>query len=219
MKLLLNALFLLLVAIPVYAFDPVMTDITQPYEITTIDESDASASDYLGELSGFPVMYEVTSDRPFTLQAKVHQLYRAGEKPVPFSLIAIRQNERGGGVTEVARLNPADEDWQKIKSSQLGMTTWVSPVVTAAVESGTYRVEISTPENAGKYLLSFGTQETNDGYFATLAGIRRTQKFFDYSIFKMLSSSYVYYPLGIFFILFVGQRIWRYRKLIAPNAA
>jgi hypothetical protein len=217
MKYVLVVSLLFLGATPIFAFSPELTEITQPYEVFAIDEQAVHTQDYLGELEGFPIMYEVTSDEPFTLQAKVQQRYNPGTEPIAFSLIAIKQNERGGGVTEVTRLRPDTSDWQHIKDQQLGFSLWESPLLTAEVEPGTYKIEVSTPENLGKYLLSFGTKESDDGYFTSLAGIKRTQEFFGFSFFKLLSSAYVYYPLGVVLGLFIVQRIWTYRKLITQN--
>jgi hypothetical protein len=204
-------------AAPTFAFSPEITEVTRPYEVVTINEQAVLTQDYLGELTGLPIMYEVTSDEPFTLQARVQQRYNFGLEPIAFSLIAIKQDERGGGVTEVARLRLGAADWQRVKNSQLGFSLWEGVALSSAVESGTYRIEVSTPENQGKYLLSFGTQAADDGYFQSLAGVRRTQQFFGFSFFKLLSSSQVYYPLGALFVLFVIQRGWKYRKLITQN--
>jgi hypothetical protein len=166
---------------PTFTFSPEITEVARPYEVVTIDEQAVRTQDYLGELDGFPIMYEITSDEPFTLQAKVQQRYISGAEPLAFSLIVIRQNERGGGVTEVARLYPESSDWQRIKDSQLGFSLWQGSALSAAVEPGTYRIEVSTPENRGKYLLSFGDEEVDDGYFVSLAGVRLTQQFFDFT--------------------------------------
>lgn len=200
-----------------FAFNPEVTEITRPYEIVTIDKQAVQTVSYLGELTGFPVTYEITSDEPFTLQAQVRQRYRSGSDPVAFSVIVIKQNERGGGVTEVDRVRPDSSDWSIIKPSQLGFSLLEAPALRAAVQPGTYRIEVSTPENIGKYMLSFGTQEIEDGYFASLSGVRNIQKFFDFSVFRLLASSLVYYPLGIIIFLFIIQRGWKYRKQITHN--
>jgi hypothetical protein len=217
MKYLLAASLLFVGAAPTFAFTPEITEITRPYEIVTIDKQAVRTKDYLGELAGFPVMYEVTSDEPFILQARVQQLYQSGSEPAAFYHIPIKQNQRRGRVTEVARLRPDPSDWQRVKDSQLGFSLWEGTALLAEVEPGTYRIEVSTPENLGKYLLSFGNEAADDGYFETLSGVRRTQQFFGFSFFKLLSSSQVYYPLGIILGLFIIQRGWKYRKLITQN--
>lgn len=204
---------------PAQAFNPVIAEVGQPYEIITIEEQGESTQEYLGELVGFPVMYEVTSDESFALQVKLQQRYQPGGEPVDFSVIAIRKNERGGGVSEVARLQSSSTSWTKEKSSQLGMSVWESPVLMTDVQPGTYQIEVSTPDNVGKYLLYFGSKEVSDGYFQNLAGIYRTQRFFGFSPLNILLSSYIYYPLGIILFLYVGQKIWKHRKLISTDVS
>jgi hypothetical protein len=212
------AVFFLLV-VPAQAFNPVLTDVEQPYEIITIEERGDSTQEYLGELTGFPVMYEVTSDEPFTLQARLQQRYQPAGEPIDFSVIVIRKNERGGGVSEVARLQSSSTAWTRNKSSRLGMSVWESSALVADVQSGTYQIEVSTPDNLGKYLLYFGSEDVSGGYFQSLTGIYRTQKFFGFSPMSMLLSSYVYYPLGIILLLYVGHKIWKYRKLISADVS
>lgn len=210
-----SVLVLMMVGVAsVSAYELTVTEVTRPYEIMTVESDLGSEHVYLGELSDFPVMYEITGKEPFDIQARVRQRYNGSEKPVPFSLIVIRQNERGGGVTEVSRLRPGTDGWTMVKDSVFGMTFWESDVLFSAVEPGVYRIEISTPENIGRYMLILGDGEDMPGYFTTLANVRTTQKFFGYSVLKLLTSSYVYYTLGIFFILFIIQRTWKYRKSI-----
>ena len=218
MKYWLTALMVIMIAPSVYGFSPTVTQTSVPYEVVSTKDNVRQSQEYLGELEGFPVMYELTSDEPFTLQAYVRQKYRPGTDPLPLSLIAIRQNQRGGGVTEIARLTPESAQWQPVKSSALGITLLQSSLLSAQVEPGTYRIEISTPENAGKYLLTFGAEDSDDAYFAQLGGVWRTQQFFGYSFMRMLASSFVYYPLGILLLLFIIQRGWKYRTLVTHNA-
>jgi len=198
------------------AFSPVVTEITQPYEIITLDNEPEIQQQYLGDLQNYPVMYEITSEEDFALRVNISQ-YTGGDELTPFSLIAIRKNDRGGGVTEVGRLRFNADSWTSQRDSVLGMTMWSSADFVQAVGPGTYRIEISTPENQGKYLISFGSGDSAGGYFASLAGVRTTHQFYGYSIIKMLASSLVYYPLGILLLLFIMHRTWKYRALITKN--
>lgn len=208
--LLLCALFL---PILVGAFSPTITEIEQPYEIITVDYTAIGPTHYLGELENYPVMYEVTSEEPFVLSASVRQI-KSSSEPISFSLIAIRKNDRGGGVSEVGRQNFDAAKWTIEKDNKIGLTFWQSELFASEVSAGTYRIEISTPNNQGKYLLAFGAGDETKDYFTTLAGVSRTQQFFGYSFLKLLNSSLVYYPLGILFFLFIIERTWRYRRLI-----
>lgn len=216
MKYILQSVALFSLAVSAEAFSPIVSEIDQPYEIITIENEPTKPIYYLGELQNYPVMYEVTSEDPFQLNVKVSQVLSSAEL-APFSLIAIRRNDRGGGVSEVGRLTFNIETWEAKKYAELGTTLWESQVFSRDVEPGTYRIEISTPKNEGKYLIEFGAGEDTEGYFASLAGARTFQKFYGYSIVKMLTSSLVYYPLGILFILFLLQRTWKYRRVITQK--
>lgn len=202
-------------ATTVFAFNPILSEVAKPYDIISIESSPNIKQEYLGELKNYPIMYEMSSKEPFTIKAKVYQLFENKTEPTPFSLIAIRKNDRGGGVTEVGRHNPARADWTVVEDKVLGMTFWQGPDFSYEVEAGTYRIEISTPDNIGQYMIVFGEDEQSVGYFEMLSNIRMTQKFFGKSVFSMVVSSYVYYSLGIVLLLFALYKTWQFRKKIA----
>lgn len=199
-------------ALPAEAFSPVQPEISRPYEIVTLDNDLQSKQDYLGELVDYPVMYEITAADTFPLTVLVRQPYRSDSEPTPLSLIVIRKNDTGGGVTEIMRMKSSAPDWQVVKDTALGLTLWQNAKLTKEVGAGVYRIEISTPENSGRYLLTFGENGKSGGYFSTLSGIYATQKHFGYSMLHMFLSSYVYVPLGILVLVIAIYMLWRYRK-------
>lgn len=202
----------LVLAVPAAAFSPVLPEITRPYEIVSLDDNLQSTQDYLGELVDYPVMYEITAADPFPLNVLVRQPYREESEPAPFSIIVIRKNDTGGGVTEIMRMKSSISDWQVVEDTTLGLTLWQSAKLTKEVEAGVYRIEISTPENSGRYLLTFGQNVESSGYFNTLSGIYATQQHFGYSMLHMFASYYVYIPFGILLLVVVIYMTWRYRK-------
>lgn len=213
-----HLLFLLLAplafAFPAEAFSPIVTEVSVPYQIVSIDEYADSRHDFLGELKDYPIMYEISVDEEADLQVQISQRFVSEAEPIPFSLIVVRKNDRGGGVKEVVRQKLSSEDWAVEKNSMLGMDFWQGPVLSESVQAGTYRIEISTPKNEGRYMLSFGSLDSVDiGFFDSLSSIRTTQKFFGHSFFRMFVSSYVYWPLGIAVLGFLAYRLWFYRKL------
>lgn len=212
------ALCLLAGVTAVQAYELSVTSVSTPYEIIPIEGDPEVKQVYLGTLEDFPVMYEIRSAESFILSAQLMQQYQGGADPKELSLMIIRENDKGRGVTEVARLRPASTDWVMRQDSVYGMDFWDGPVVQQEVEAGTYRIEVSTPENLGQYILSIGDQDEPAGYFTTIGQVRTTHKFFGFSVVKLLASSYVYYPLGIFLLLFAIQRTWKYRKSIAHVA-
>ena len=208
---------LLLVPVPSLAFIAIETDQSQPYEIVPVEAPLGEARYFLGELEGFPIMYEVTAADPFTFTATVRQ--PAGQTQQPFSLIVIRQNDRGGGVREIARMNQLPEDWSTVRDGEIGLSFTQSEAISKPVEPGIYRIEVSTPQNAGKYLLQIGSEPADTGYFAQLGAARTTQAFFGYGIFSMLGSSLVFYPLGILLLLFGIYKTWQYRHVFKHGTA
>lgn len=196
------------------AYELAVTETDRPYEVVPTRWSSEVAQVYLGELLSYPVMYELTATEPFTLSTQVQQLYKPGQEPRNFSLMVVRQNDGNGGVTEVTRVTPTTEEWAVVKDAVLGMTFWESNRVAEAVGPGTYRIEVSTPQNTGKYRLHIGATDKSAGYFETLGQVRTTQDFFDQPFFRLLASSYVYYTIGVIGLLFIGYRIWKYRKTV-----
>ena len=211
------AFALMLLPVSLHAYTVFETDISQPYEIVPIEGAPGVQHNYLGTLADYPVMYEITSEEPFTFEAYVSQPSKAEMQPL--ALLLIRKNDRGGGVAEVARMTVQPADWSVRKDAKLGMSFLTSPTITEAVEPGTYRIEVSSPDNMGQYLLTIGADAPEVGYVAELGAIRQTQAYFGLSIFAMLLSSYVYYPIGIVLLLFAIYKTWSYRHLIRRDAA
>lgn len=199
----------------VSAYNLFSTEIDKPYEPMVVDDEDLSHKQvFMGELTGFPVMYEISVGEGGVLKAKIRQLYQGGSEPEDFSLILIRENDNKKGVTEVARLSLEAEEWKVVKDREVGMNFWETSLMESAVESGLYRMEISAPDNSGKYLLEFGEEDIEGSYFSKVSNVRQIQDFFGYSYLKILSSSLIYNLLGVVLLLFVINKIWKYRKLI-----
>jgi hypothetical protein len=199
-----------------WAYNPTVNTTTIPYEVVTIDNQIESMAEYLGELKGDPQMYEFTIGAEANLKLRVIQLET--NTPIPFSLIAVRQNNQNAGVVEVGRLRAKDTTWEKVKDNVLGLTFLKSGIFETKIGPGVYRVEVSTPDNFGSYMLTIGDGPISPGYFNTLGDIRTIQKFFGKSIFAMLRSSYVYYPIGILILCGLIYMTWRKRNLILKNA-
>ena len=210
------AITLLLLPVSTQAYTVFETDISQPYEIVPIEATPPVAHNYLGTLNDYPVMYEITSEEPFTFEAQVSQRV---DDVQPISLLLIRKNDRGGGVKEVARMTVDTSEWTRNTDSKFGMSLLTSPAISESVEPGTYRIEVSSPDNIGQYLLTVGQEATEPGYFAELGAIRQTQAYFGMGVFSMLKSSYVYYPIGILLLFFAIYKTWSYRHLLRRDAA
>ncbi len=208
----LTLLALLFVPQIILAYNPILNSTTIPYEPMVIDGRIEEEVQYLGHLVGDPHMYEFTIGAEMPLALKVTQLETSS--PVLFSLIAVKENTHNAGVTEVGRLPARPEQLVTYTDTVLGMTLMESQFFNATLTPGTYRVEVSTPDNFGKYMLTIGTRTADVGYFETLGDIRTIQKFFDKSLFALLASSHIKYPLGSILLLVLIYVTWRKRAAI-----
>lgn len=220
MKILLRLVVLSLFALSgqiTLAYNPTLNTTKIPYEVQEIDSNIKQQAEYLGDLAGDPHMYEFSIGAKTNLVLKVSQLN--ADTPIQFGLIAIKENNNNSGVTEVGRLKAKDIVWDKTRDSTLGLSLLGSQTLEAEIGPGTYRIEVSTPDNFGQYMLVVGDEEVDPGYFNTLSDIRLIQKAFGKSPFSMFVSSYVYYPIGIMVIGCLMYMTWRKRDLISKKNA
>ena len=217
MKFLLRALVivsLLLSASVSYGYEIQVTTLEKPYDLTVLTGSIDDKQVHLGELKGFPVMYQFELEVPTDLYLQVKQRF-SGDTPIPFSLVLVKETSRG--VTEIGRYSETNDTWEVVKNKSAGITYWQSREFAESLEPGTYRLEVTSPGNLGKYQLGLGRENSRNGYFEELRNARTTQEFFCFSAFKMLTSNLVYYPLRIVLLLILLQRTWKYRKLITND--
>jgi len=194
----------------VQAYSPVKAEPPQAYDVIMVEGDPYVQREYLGNLADFPDMYEVSTDVAITLKMRLRQ--RDTDKSVPFGLILVRQNDSDGGVTEVARRNQPVSEWSKVSDSMLGMSFLEGSWLEQEVKPGTYRFEVSTPDNKGDYMLIIGDEPERRGFFSSFHDIYITQRHFGYTPLHMLFSSYVYYLLGSILVAYGIYRTWQYRN-------
>lgn len=210
-KLILIFLFLSLVSVT-QAYNPIKAEPQEAYDVIPVEGDPYVQREYLGNLADFPDMYELTTDVAITLKVSLRQ--RASAETVLFGVIIVRQNDADGGVSEVVRLNQPVAEWTKVSESMLGMSFLEGSLIQQEIKPGTYRIEVSTPNNLGDYMLVVGDEPERSGFFGSLGHIYKTQRHFGYTPFHMLFSSYVYYPLGIILVCYGIYRTWQYRYKI-----
>lgn len=204
---------LLLSASTAFAYNPTSPEPERPYDIIQIDGDMSTTHEYLGDLDGYPEMYEFTVEAETEVKIKV--LQREVETSEAFGLILIRQNDNNGGVTEMARLNQPAKEWKSVYSRGLAVAFVESRTIELSLSPGIYRTEVSTPENKGNYLLVIGGGESvSAGYFSMLGNVRETQAQFGYSIFHVFFSPYYYIPLILLVIIFGLYTLRRRRSTI-----
>lgn len=191
------------------AFVVVPVEPAAPYEPFVLTDSIATKQLYVGTLDDFPDMFEVSSDQPFTLTVALATLPEPAPLP-QLSVIVVAVDETG--VAEVARLPFADSDWLPERQPATGLLQRTGMGYETELEPGTYRIEISSPENTGKYILQLGNQSDDAGYFAALRSVGLMYEFYGANKLGMIRSPYVHYPLGIVILLGLFYATYRWRK-------
>jgi hypothetical protein len=193
------------------AFNAVLETVPVPYEVITIQNPETEQL-LLGELEGDPEMFEIVSENPLTLTFEIRAVPESGASTEPqLSGIIVRQKDIRG-IEEVARLNATDSTWNVVTDKSTGLAYQAGGYYNEAVEPGTYRIEISSPANFGKYMLLVGSNTDDKGYFASLPDIKMVYQFYGLSTIRMFSSPYIHYPLGIIVLLGLICGTWYWHR-------
>lgn len=212
MRLFILVLTLLLPATLVQAYNPISAEPDETYSVIKIEGDPYIERTYLGDLENAPDLYEFTTEVAISVRIQVRQ--RAYKKAVPFGLIIVRQNDADGGVEEIVRQNEPLLSWRQDRSHSLGMKFLSAPALQIDIKPGTYRLEVSTPDNSGTYALNVGEEAAWPGYFKSVWYALKTQLHFGFTPFHIIFSSYAYVTLAIIGIAYGGYwyRVSRKKK-------
>lgn len=199
------------------AYLPTIMQPQQPYEALTIDADIETAHNYLGELKGDPHLFEFTLKEPKKLSLVISQR-EINKERAPFSLILVRNNGSGRGVTEIGRVKNEEMDWQTNYNQNLSFELTNSKTISYELEPGVYRFEISSPLNQGRYLLLVGQINDESSYSEKIKSIIMIQDFFGLSNWRVILSTTVLYPGGSILILLLFWLTWRYQHKKQKNA-
>lgn len=202
-----GVLLLCSLALPLYAYSPLSAEPAELYEAIPVEGDTYIERSYLGDLEGAPDLYEFTTD--VAIDIKIALAQKVGNTAVPFGLIMVRQNDGDGGVTEVARQNQSLDTWKQERSFSLGMSFLKSDVIEKNITPGTYRLEVSTPDNTGAYLLTIGEEPGDGGFFKTYLDISKTHYHFGLPPAAWILSLWVLIPLGM---SLMGYSWYQYRR-------
>jgi hypothetical protein len=207
----LSLLFLSFVVPTAEAHIPVLVEQSSLHDITPIESPEISHA-YYGTLKDFPHTYEIVSKEPFSLFAEV-LMPDIEESETVVSGIIIRTMGERGRVTEVARLLARDASWDSFYEPIGGDRYVRGASYKGELEAGTYRIEVTAPNNDQKYVLVVGEKEDfgDIGYFETLRRIAGVKAFFNKSRIMVIQSPLVYVPLLV--LILVGGFIY-YRRTV-----
>jgi len=174
------------------AHTPRFTEVDQN-EITVIQTPEVSQAFY-GEVKNSPHMYEIvaTEELPLYVHITVPDI-ESGKTNV--SGIILRVLDRG--VEEVTRMSSQNAQWDTFYEWFVGDTYRSGPEFEKKLPVGTYQIEVSSPDNIGKYVLVVGKKEEFSilGYFGTVRDIFKIKKFFEKPFIAVLQSPLISIPL------------------------
>ena len=183
-------LLVLLAATPVLAAPDYFLKPTEQYEVLPFSGDPELKGEYYGELTGYPNLYEVVTGSPFSLTLTLVQ--PATPNPIPFSITVIEVLEEGQ-VREVASLRTSamEQPWTERRDHTLGMTFLATTPLERDLPPGRYQVEVSTPDNIGRYGLWVGHRANPAGYFATWKRVVGVNVFFEHYLLFWFTSVFI----------------------------
>lgn len=187
-----------------------------PYEIFSIDTEIPYQQYFMGTLDGFPEMYEMVFAATTTLSLEIRAIDNSSPESFQLAGIIIR-DKTVRGVEEIARLQADDTLWEQEQDILSALPYFAGSSFNEVVPPGTYRVEISTPNNLSKYILVFGDDAVSAGYGTALESVANTYSFYGVSKIGMIRSPLLFYPLGIVVLvcLIAGTWYWQRRPRIS----
>lgn len=196
---------LLCFSVPTHAraHNPIIIETPAQNEVLPLYTPEISQALY-GNLEGYPHMYEFMTPEKMTLfvEVLVPDIELARNN---ISGIVLRVND-DGSVTDVARLRAREASWKTFFEPFGGDSYRRGASYRGEIEPGLYRVEVSTADNIGKYVLAVGTVEdfSVGNYFSIVGKIADVKVFMGKSSFRVIESPLVYVPLLVLFIGGIG---------------
>jgi len=193
------------------AYNAVSQTLLVPYEILPVNIEVAGQQYFLGELDGFPEMYEIVFEATTTLSLAIRAVDDSGSDSLKLSGLIIR-DKTVRGVEEIARLRADDALWEEARDPVSALTYFAGSDFLEEVPPGTYRIEVSTPNNTGKYILVFGDSAISTPYGTTLGSVAATYDFYGVSKLGMIRSPLIFYPLGIIVLIGLIVGTWHLQR-------
>ena len=185
-------------------------EVERPYDPYLLTTDIPWQQTLYGDLQGFPDLFEFTITATSTIPIVLRAIDLDGGES-PFSLILVR-DEAQRGVSEVLRLVTREIVWEPYTDRQTKMSYLTAPTITPNLEPGTYRLEVSTPDNEGRYAIVFGENVQRLGYLAAWQTIRSIHDFHGYGAIHMLRTSHAQIPFLIILILLGMAGTWYYAR-------
>jgi len=182
-----------------------------PRDVFVVEDINRYRAHY-GELAGWPHLYRYSAEDPFRLTLALAEP-ALGEEPLEkFTVIVVKEVYREG-VTELTRLRPEEVTWEREYEPVGGDAYYRGGSYEAELDEGTYLIEVSSPRNEGKYVLSIGHEKQLGprSFFSTFKGVYEVKRFFEKPAIAVLQSPFYYIPALLLSLLLV-VRYWRRKR-------
>lgn len=201
-----------------FGYEAVLETVPVPYDVIRLGGDGQTIPIILGELLDAPEMFELVVDATSTLTLGVRAVPASEPQPI-FSVLIIKQKEIRG-IEEVARLSATDVSWNRLVDGSTGLPYLNGPNFSETITPGTYRIEVSNPNNQGKYSLVLGSGDDDQSYIESLKAVLTTYEFYGTSKFKLFNSPYVYYPIGVLVLFIImGVTVYKTRHRFINTSA
>lgn len=145
----------------IHAYVPLVIQPKSPNDIHVVKDPTLLQYFY-GALNDFPHTYEFTTAEPLTLTVEVRIPLMDGAKR-EVNGIVVKREGRQGRVVEVTRMLAKDATWDEVYEPWGGDYYERGSRYDSTIEPGTYRVELSTPDNDVPYVLVLGHRDEREG--------------------------------------------------------
>ncbi len=200
---------LFLFPVGVFAYETVAVDQPSPFKISELKDV-TTEQWFVGELDNFPHTFEFLLTEGTTLNVQV--MYPEGAlDPEKISVLLVKKAERG--VTEVMRRTADKVEWTAFTDPISGLSFNENPTFNDRLEPGVYRLEVSNPNNIGRYVLKLGYEDDNGSYLNTLKDIKTLRNGLGLGTIGMIGNKYVYVPLFALLTLIFFAWFWYRRKI------
>lgn len=185
------------------------------YEVNDVDGSELLFSEnghdilWAGELKGVPHMYTIEPDATSTVKITLKALSETATSNI--SVLVVKEN-KPRGVVAVARQEAKETNWLAGTDSLSRVDYLEGGTFEQELAPGFYRLEVSSPNNQGKYLLMLHGQ-TENSWWGKVSSAMTIQDFADYSYFNLLFSPLLVKPFLILLAILGGFAYSRRKKL------
>lgn len=197
-------LSLCLVSLPFGASASVITAPADQHSVMHV-ERPQTGQEFFGKLTAFPHTYSFSLHETTRFAAHVY-MYASGGAKNDATMLLVKEERKG--VSEIGRTDGKDAQWQETRDAILSMDFNDGGSIDTTLEAGSYRLEVSSPDNDALYRLVL-----NDGasasYFSALSTLFAVNTLVGAPAYTAFSSPLVYVPL---LVLLAGGIAWHMKR-------